>query len=593
MILDNNRNDIEEIRRRINIADVVGQHVDLKRAGGILKGKCPFHEEKTPSFTVNEEKGFYYCFGCSEGGDIFNFLMQIEGIQFGDALRDLAGRAGIQLRGGQTDKDSVARTDTGKINEIALELFEKNLKSDQGSLAKTYLENRNITDSVIDNFRIGLTLDSFDQLYNKIKNDFPAASIDACGMFNTSKKGKVYDRFRDRIIFPIFDAAGKIVAFGGRIYKEQVTKSDGFTAPKYINSPDTPLYSKSHHLYGLFQAKDAIKRNGYAILVEGYTDVVLPHKYGFQNIVASLGTALTQEQVTLISRYCREIVLAYDPDSAGEKATDRGIVLALEKGLKVKIVRFPGGLDPAEVLEKHDEELFEKTVKEAPEVLDYMINRALERTETATDKAREARSILDALDVVKDTILRDIIVRTVSDRFNISTNVLMNEFKPTEPVVREIKVNISKEIPKTLTPELAVLKMMLEDEKILQVGLNAFETDDFTKPPRREFFEALLESRNTGGDINNVCVGLSNIATKMVAHITNVPLNFRSKKNAFRDLVKTIKLTRIDHDLSDCTESLRDQNLSESAIQELTLRMQNLIKTKHEFSSVTESQEDL
>ncbi len=363
----------EEIKSRLDIVDVISGYIKLQRAGGSFKTVCPFHNENSPSFFVSPDKQIFNCFGCGKGGDMFSFVMEMEGIEFVDALRILAKQAGVELK--RVDpKIQTERTTLQEICVDAARYFFKNLYSDAGKNALKYLEKRGLTKETIEEFKIGYSFESWDGLYNFLTlKGYKPEMIEKAGLLvvsNKSGKKKYFDRFRDRIMFPISDANGYIVGFTGRYLTKK--ENEG----KYVNSPQTPVFDKSKILYGLEKAKVNIKKEGYALLVEGQMDVISCWQDGIKNAVASSGTALTQSQTKLLKRYSSNLKIAFDMDDAGDMATKRGIDVASGEGLNVSIVRIPDGKDPADFVFSHKGELKEILEKSMP-IMEYYFETAL------------------------------------------------------------------------------------------------------------------------------------------------------------------------------------------------------------------------
>jgi len=341
--------DVEKIKERLDILDVVGSYVELKKAGGTYKARCPFHNERTPSFTVSPERGTFYCFGCHAKGDIFSFVEQIEGLDFKGALKLLAERAGIPLE--KSDPKSKGEHERlYAILESAKTFFAGNLS--KAAQVKEYLAKRGIKEETLREWAIGFAEDEWRSLYDHLKKmKFSDIELEQAGLVKhkdadeaASSSIRYYDAFRGRVMFPLFDASGRVVGFSGR------TLSTDPTTPKYINSPETALFNKSELLYGLHKAKSAIRKKDYSILVEGQMDLILSHQAGYANTVAASGTALTHQHLARLKKLSPRIVMAYDSDNAGLAAAQKNSRLALQLGLEVKISSLPKGSDPADLI---------------------------------------------------------------------------------------------------------------------------------------------------------------------------------------------------------------------------------------------------
>ena len=362
-----------EIKSKLSVLEVVGETVQLKRAGTAYKGLCPFHAEKTPSFIVSPDRETWRCFGCGEGGDIFTFLMRRDGLDFREALERLAEKAGVELSE-RTAREDRERKRLRDALESAIAWYrEVLLQATQAERARAYLAERGLSAETLDRFSIGYAPNTWDALVKRlVGKGYTNAELIGAGLASPSNRGGVIDKFRGRIIIPIRDASGRAVGLGGRIMP-------GAEGPKYLNSPATRLFDKSRTLYGIDLAKAAIRKAGLTVIVEGYTDVMAAHQAGFGNVVASLGTALTHGQVELATRYADAVALAYDVDLAGEAATQRGLLEELgpdQAVSKVRVVRIPAGKDPDELI-RTDPDAWRTAVAEAPPVLDYFMDRAV------------------------------------------------------------------------------------------------------------------------------------------------------------------------------------------------------------------------
>ncbi len=396
---------IDEIKNRLDIVEVISSYIKLQKTGANFLALCPFHSEKKPSFFVSPARQIWHCFGCGKGGDIFGFVKEIEGVEFGDALRILAQRAGVELKR-QTPEYAKWRSEREKLYEICeltTKFFEKQLEESKvGKEAKKYLLDRGITEESLKKWRVGYAPDVWQGLSDFLDSrGYQKGEIEKAGLGLTSEKGSFYDRFRGRIVFPIFDLNSQVVGFTGRVFKEK----DKTEVAKYVNTPQTLLYDKGRILYGLDKAKVEIRRKDLCILVEGNTDAIMVSQAGFGNVVATSGTALTPFQLKILKRYSDNLLTAFDMDVAGDAATKRGIDLAQLQGFNVKVVTLPQGLDPADVVQKNPEELG-KYISEAKSILDFYFESTFSSAGTAgkfdknnPDGKREISKIL--LPVIK------------------------------------------------------------------------------------------------------------------------------------------------------------------------------------------------
>jgi len=395
----------EEIRARIDLVELIGQHVRLQRSGRRYKGLCPFHQEKTPSFTVDPERGLWHCFGCGEGGDVFTFVMRTEGLSFPEAAQRLADRVGVRW---QTDPHADARRERRTLLERAVEtarrrFIEHLFRNPAAEAARDYLRGRGFSRATLEAFGIGYALDSWDDLLTALSRAGLSPEIaQEAGLVKAGERGGHYDVFRDRIIFPIADVTGRTVAFGGRALKAD-------EPAKYLNSPDTPLFHKRRTLYGLNQARQAIVEAKTALIVEGYTDALSLHQAGLTNVVAGLGTALTREQLQLLARYCDEIVLVYDADAAGQQAATRNLEVFEGCDALVSLVTLPEGTDPDDFVRQHGPEGFRRLIADRVSPVEYRLRLIFDQHSTggAEGRARAAQEAVEVLLQIRDWTARD------------------------------------------------------------------------------------------------------------------------------------------------------------------------------------------
>jgi DNA primase len=423
-------NKIEEIRSAANIVDVISEYVQLRKRGKNFIGLCPFHNEKTPSFTVSEDKQIYHCFGCHSGGNVFKFIMEYEKISFIESIQEMAHRYGIEID--QNEEDSSERQSEQEIlydlNTEAARFFSNNLLNhSDGEIAREYFQKRKLKPQTMRAFGLGYSLSGWDNFVSyaqEKKLDLERAIT--LGLIGQSKDGRLYDRFSGRIIFPIFSPNGRVVAFAGRILEAK----DGNNA-KYLNSPESSIYTKGRILYGLSFAKDDIRKLDKAILVEGYMDLISLHQAGIKNVVAVSGTALTEEQVQLISRYTKNVVLLFDADTAGIKASMRSIELLLRKDMEIKIASLPSGEDPDSYVNNFGREKFEDVIKKAQNFLEYQ-SAFYEAQGMFEDPAKTAEAIRDLVKpvaIISDELKRSLLLKTIAKKFNLREKILETELQ--------------------------------------------------------------------------------------------------------------------------------------------------------------------
>ncbi len=415
---------IQQIRDNNDIESVIGSYVDLKRRGKNLVGLCPFHNEKTPSFTVYPETASYYCFGCGAGGEVINFIRNIENLDFVEAVKLLADRAGLKLPDTDNYDDAIAklRRRIYEANREAAKFFHDTLFTEQGKQQLNYLLGRGVSPKMIKHFGLGAAPDDWHALAEHLKNKgFNRDELVAANLLRSSEKnGKryYYDAFRNKVMYPVIDLRGNVVAFGGRVLDD--------SKPKYINTSDTLVYKKSNELFALNFAKNGNDRK--LILCEGYMDVIALHQAGYENAVAGLGTALTPEQVSLISRYADEVALCYDSDEAGQKAVRAAMTLFSKTGVKVKVIRLEGGKDPDEIIKKHGKERFERLLDKADNDTEYKLSKLREKYIVETDDGK-LNFLREAVKVLAfcDSIERDVYAMRLSDELNVGKDAIVQQ----------------------------------------------------------------------------------------------------------------------------------------------------------------------
>ncbi|MDP3661615.1 MAG: DNA primase [bacterium] len=426
---------VEEIKARLGVEEVVGGYLKLERAGANLKAKCPFHHEKTPSFFVSPARGSFYCFGCGEKGDIFSFVEKMEGVDFKGALKILAERAGVPLTRVRA-QDSDARDRLFAALEEAAQFFENELAARAD--AREYLAGRGVLPGTIATWRIGFAPDAWRALRaHLLAKKFSEQELSRAGLCKQSveKKGEPYDVFRNRIMFPIFDSAGRVIAFSGRIFTSAnivVAAAPSETVlPKYVNSPETEVWRKSSSLYGMHRAKHKIRERGYTLLVEGQVDLIMCHQAGFENTVAASGTALTPEHLDLLRRFSENILLAYDADVAGEKAALRAVSTALQKGMAVKIVAL-SAKDPADMIAENPAD-FATALKNSMHFVRFLLERALARATTGRERARLVREqVLPFVRDIASAIERAEFVKEIAGALEVREDAVWDDLKRLE-----------------------------------------------------------------------------------------------------------------------------------------------------------------
>lgn len=493
----------EDLKNQADIVRIVSDYLTLKKRGVNYVGRCPFHSEKTPSFNVHPGKGIYKCFGCGAGGNVIEFIVQIEGCSFPEAVRIVAEKSGIPLptfsdtetqRRSAQDREVVL-----KLNAWAAEFFEYQLVNEPGGQhARDYVLSRGITDETRQLFRLGYAPDRWDYLIGHLKErGATAEEIGISGLVTVKDEGGYYDKFRGRVMFPITDSQNRVIAFGGRVM------GDG--EPKYLNSPETAVYTKGHHLFGLALSKSEIRRLGFAILVEGYLDCILPYQEGIRNVVASLGTALTDSQVRLLRRYMEQpqIIVNFDPDSAGQAATLRSIELLLAEGFKANILRTPGDQDPDEFVRSKGAHSFRELLKATQPYMEYVIDIALGKHDLSrpSGKVAAVNEVLPHLVRMRDKVERADYAAQLADRFKVDSRIIREEIKRAATnrhgALDQKRLRAAQEIT---AGERDLLQLMLASSEVRDAVIPNLREDDFADLPTASLFAAIIDIQQQGLD---------------------------------------------------------------------------------------------
>jgi DNA primase len=459
-----NRNQIEEIKSKLDISTVIQQYVpSLKRSGRNYFGLCPFHKEKTPSFSVNPDLGLFKCFGCGEGGDVIKFIEKIENVDFPNALEMAANRAGVVLKSSGNYNNGKFKEEKDKlllVNKLSAQLYNYILTTmPSGAKGRKYTEKRKLKKEQIEDFLIGYAPKSYDNLKNFLnKKGFDNHDLVKWGLL-VEKNGKIYDKFRDRLMFPIKNHQGEVVGFSGRKLDEDDL------GPKYLNSPETLVYKKSHLLYGLFQAKDAIRDKGFVILVEGNVDLLSSHGAGMKNIVAPLGTALTEEQLKLVKRYCEKLYFAFDTDSAGQKALLKSFSMAENVGLESYVIEIKGYKDVDELIMAGGD--WKNIVENAKETVAYLIDSVAKKYDLTNTKykAKYLDEVLTYVKYVKNNFAISDYLKKISQKTDMNEEVLILELekvKSTQPQIRYEPMEEKHNVKNNINKKMDLIDLMVE-----------------------------------------------------------------------------------------------------------------------------------
>lgn len=491
-------NILEDILSRTDIVELISGYIPLKKAGRNFRANCPFHKEKTPSFMVSLDKQIYHCFGCGAGGNAFNFLIQYERLEFPEAAELLAKKAGIILPEfqKQDDKALSLATQLYKANDLAMFFYQQGFSSAQGKRAAEYLLKRGLKEETIRLLNLGFAADSWDSLIDHLREKkISIGVLEKAGLVIPKKGGGFYDRFRNRIIFPIADIKSRTIGFGARVL------DDGL--PKYLNSPETFIYTKGNNLYGLNLSKDAIRDEDYVVIVEGYLDFIMPYQEGLKNIVASLGTALTPGQARLLKRYTHNVVMIYDPDTAGQSATLRSLDIFIEEDMNVRVASLPQGIDPDLFVRKNGIASLREGIKRAEGLFDYKL-KVLKSRNPQMDigaKAGIAAEMLSTIKKFTSAVLRSEYIKKLSEDLDLKEDALIQELGK----IRDPGGMARDTLPAALNPqseinasEKLLIKLMLDDSSILMLVKQQLEPHDFQSRLAVNIVSALFTLADNG-----------------------------------------------------------------------------------------------
>lgn len=476
---------IDEIRDRTDIVTVISDHVVLKKVGKNFKGLCPFHSEKTPSFSVSPDKRIYHCFGCGVGGNVFKFLMEIQSISFPEVLKVLAERAGIPLPRNSsdhsTDPGHKERESLRKLNEAATRYFQSLLKNPEGGLsARNYLTSRHFDAETLERYRVGWAAPTWKGLLTHVqqKSSVTQEQLLKSGLIiKKEDSSTVYDRFRGRVIFPIKDLHSNIIGFGGRSINEE-------DQPKYLNSPETLLYQKSETLFGMDQAKQAIRKENQVILVEGYFDQMRAVQHGVEYVVATCGTALTAKQASMLRNHAETAILIFDSDSAGRSAAEKGFNILLEHGMNVKIVVLPDGQDPDSFIQEQGAESFLEKIRNAKPFMESYIDALVRESpgQTPADKVKMANQILPLLAKIKNTVERSAWLEKFTSKTNIDDRTFLKELSKALTQNQPRMAETKSELAPLLNLEKHLVHLILSDKETAQMVFLEVDPEDFSDP---------------------------------------------------------------------------------------------------------------
>jgi DNA primase len=489
----------DRVKQQADIVRVIGEYVRLKKTGQNFTGLCPFHSEKTPSFAVHPVKQIYHCFGCGVGGDVFQFVMEVDKCPFPEAVRVVAEKSGIAIpkpreRSPEERKENQQRSALVEMHREASAFFQRQLRDTaEGKVARAYLEDRGLNAEALAQFALGYAPSGGDVAYRFLKQKYPDTLLEISGIVSRDSSGRFYDRFRRRIMFPIANDSGKVIAFGGRAMGDDM--------PKYLNSPETPIYVKSSVLYYLDRAKEAIRQSDFAILVEGYMDTIAVARAGIGNVVASCGTSLAENQIKLMGRFTKRVVVNYDPDAAGQAATERSLTLLLEKEFDVRVLALPPvngkPADPDKFLQEQGAEAYKKLLVHSPAYFDYLISKAkqMDRT-TANGKLAAVNYLMPYLQKMPDRLLRSEWATRIASDLRVDEPVLRESLRRAAAERRsEVKTKVEFIAPVVKPAERRLLQLLSDSDTFRRRLAETIRAESLHKGLESEqAFEVLLES---------------------------------------------------------------------------------------------------
>lgn len=554
---------IDDLKRQADIVRVVQDYVQLKKKGANWMACCPFHKEKTPSFSVSPAKEIFYCFGCHKGGSVFNFVMEMERVSFPEAIKLVAEKIGMPLPKMVDDSRFEARRQESdqviELNKWALEWWERQLESDEGRIARDYLKGREISDETIKTFRIGYAPDSWDALSLHLRQKGATQEqIEKSGLVVKKEEGGSYDRFRGRLIVPVMDIQSRPIAFGGRTLKNEDAK--------YINSPETAAYVKGRNLFGLNLTRDEIRRSGFAILVEGFLDLIVPYQFGIKNVVASLGTALTDDQVRLLSRFARKVVVNYDGDPAGVQAAKKAIEILLAEDIEVKVLVLPDNSDPDEFIRKSGVSEYQRQRGNAQPHIQFVIDQAVRnrKLNNPADKEAAIDEVLPYIRAVRSRLQKREYFDIAMDSLRIGDTSVKRELWQSirsNDTTREFKP-LRRAQSKPTVAEQRLLELLLSDAEFRKHILPALEVEDFDDLATAPIFRAIIDGERTGTNIDFEFLS-SKTEGEPVAEILPALLisefaveNQEARQLAAKRCIDALRLMRVDRRISDLTSEI-------------------------------------
>jgi DNA primase len=563
----------EQVKQQADIVRVIGEYVRLKKTGQNFTGLCPFHQEKSPSFAVHPVRQIYHCFGCGVGGDVFKFVMEVDKCSFPDAIRTVAEKCGIPIprpreRSPEERQENQQRAGLVEMHREAAVFFARQLhESGEGKVAAAYLEDRGMDRAAVTRFGLGFAPSTGDALLRQLKPKYSEKLLEASGLLSRDTSGRFYDRFRRRIIFPIANEAGKVIAFGARAMGDE--------QPKYLNSPETPIYSKSNVLYHLDRAKEGLRQNDFAILVEGYMDAIAVARAGLTNVVASCGTSLAVPQIKLLGRFTRRVIVNYDPDTAGQAATERSLVLLLEKEFDVRVLALPGGADPDKFLKEQGTEAYKKLLSQAPPYLDYLITRArqMDRS-TASGKVAALNYLMPYVQRLPDRLLRSEWATRIASELRVDEPVLREALRRAAIERRsEVKPKTELLSPAVKPAERQLIRMLIEaDEFRVRLAEEIITSDLHRGLESEKILELLVSKVGEKPDPATLAAGLDETDRRLLFEVL-FETSGEPSWEAAESCLSVLRGRRDEQELAELQKKIEDKSSPEELNRLLTLRL--------------------
>jgi len=573
----------EKVKQQADIVRVVGEYVQLKKAGQNFRGLCPFHSEKTPSFNVHPTKQIYHCFGCGQGGDVFKFVMEMEKCAFPEAIRIVAEKCGIAMprpkeRSPEERRENQERAVLVEVHREAQSWFVKQLEGTlEGKAARAYLEDRGLDRDTVTRFGIGYAPSGGDLLLRHLKARYPEKTLVESGLISRDSSGRLFDRFRRRITFPIANESAKVVAFGAR--------SLGDDQPKYLNSPESPIYSKSHVLYHLDRAKDALRRQDFAVLVEGYMDAIAVARAGISNVVASCGTALAESQIKLLGRFTKRVVGNYDPDAAGQAATERSLTARLEQDFEVRVLHLPSigdkKADPDLFIREKGADAYRQQLKEAPPYVDYLITRARQMDLSSGEgKRRAVNFLLPYVQRIPNSILRSEWATRIAQQLRLDEPVLRAALSKAASE-RRSEVKLQPELVRSSAKpaERRLIRMLAEAEGLRgELARHLASSHLYHGLETEKIFAALIAATLSGSpfDSSEIAALLEDRERRLFFEILFEDAQEPSSEEA-QSCIDTLARKQLERELGEVQRGI-EANPSGQALKDLLTRKQELMR---------------